>query len=214
MAQGHQLGLGRRVAIVRGAALLGGAAWFLLAPAAELARRDVLSYDGYNRFLAVPLLLFTVALSLASPALGLRGRLGKVSYAVAAAGAGLLLIGNVVEFYGVLLQDQRNAQAAFEAGQKDHWIGSDIGWIIFGVGMLVLLVGGLIAAIALHRSRTSPRWLVAFTATLGIGVLAGNVFGLAPAFLSVPVLALYAFGWMAFGRQVGAADVARSASTT
>ncbi len=130
---------------------------------------------------------------------------------MAAAGAGLLLIGNVVEFYGVLLQDRLNAYAASRAGEEDHWIGSDLGWMIFGLGMLVLLAGGVMAAMSLWRSRTEPRWLVVFTATLGIGVLAGNLFGLAPAFLSVPVLALYAGAWMAFGRQVGAA---RSASTT
>jgi hypothetical protein len=147
-------------------------------------------------------------------ALGLRERLGKVGFAVAASGAGLLLIGNVVEFYGVLLQDQRNAQAAFEAGENEHWIGSDLGWMVFGLGMFVVLAGGVTAAIALHRSRTGPRWLVVFAAALGIGVLAGNLFGLAPAFLSVPVLALYAVGWMAFGRQVRGADFARSASTT
>ncbi len=48
------------------AALLGGLGWLLLAPAAELVRRNLLSYDGYNRLLAVPLVLFTVALALAS----------------------------------------------------------------------------------------------------------------------------------------------------
>ncbi len=44
--------------MVGGAALLGGLGWLLLLPAAELERRNLLSYDGYNRFLAVPLLLF------------------------------------------------------------------------------------------------------------------------------------------------------------
>lgn len=211
--QGHLPVLGRRVTIVRGAALLGGVAWLLLVPAAELTRRELLSYDGYNRFLALPLLLFTVALSLAAGALGLRERLARVGFAMAASGAGLLLIGNIVEFYGVLLQDRLNAYAASRAGEEDHWIGSDLGWMIFGLGMFVLLAGGLIAAMGLCRSRTEPRWLVVFAATLGIGVLAGNLFGLAPAFLSVPVLVIYAGGWMAFGRRVGAAHVARSSST-
>ena len=31
------------------AAMLGGLAWLLLIPAAELHRRELLSYDGYNR---------------------------------------------------------------------------------------------------------------------------------------------------------------------
>jgi hypothetical protein len=95
-----------------GAAVLGGLAWILLAPAAELVRRDLLSYGGHNRLLAVPLLLFTIALSSAPRTLSARGRLAEVGFSVAAAGAGLLLIGSVVEFYGVLLQDGRNAHAA------------------------------------------------------------------------------------------------------
>ncbi len=128
MVQGHPPVLGRRVTVVRGAALSGGAAWLLLVPAAELARRDLLSYDGYNRFLALPLLLFTVALSLAAGALGSEERPpGRVGFTVAASGASLLLIGNIVEFYGVVAQDRLNAYAASRASEQDHWIGSDVG---------------------------------------------------------------------------------------
>jgi hypothetical protein len=190
----------RQPAIGGGAAVLGGLAWLLLAAAAELVRRDLLSYDGYNRLLAVPLLLFAIALSWAPRALSTGGRLASVGFSLAAVGAGLLLIGNVVEFYGVLLQDRLNAYAASQAGADEHWIGSDVGWITFGLGMLVFLVGGIVAALALHRRGTGPVWLVLFTGSLGVGVLAGNLFGLAPAFVSVPVLAVYAVGWIAFGR--------------
>lgn len=108
------------------------------------------------------------------------------------------MVGTVIEFYGVLLSGGRNSYAAYPAGSDEHWVGSDIGWITFGIGMLVLLVGGIVAALGLRRA--APAWLVLFTATLGIGVLAGNLFGLAPAFLSVPVLALYTAGWLALGR--------------
>ena len=181
-------------------AVLGGLAWLLLAPAAELVRRDLLSYDGYNRVLAVPLLLFAIALSVAPRALPVRGRLAGAGMLAAAAGAWLLLIGTIIEFYGVLLQDGLNAYAASRAGADEHWIGSDVGWITFGLGMLILVAGGFAAALALHRRGTAPRWLVLFASTLGAGVLAGNLLGLAPAFLSVPVLTLYAAGWIAFGR--------------
>ncbi len=182
--------------------MLGGLGWLLLVPAAELERRDLLTYDGYNRLLAVPLLLFAVVLSVAPRALQVPGRLARVGFAVAAIGAGLLLIGNLVEFYGVMLQGDFNAYAASQAGRADHWIGSDVGWIIFGVGMLVLLGGGLVASVALRRRRTEPGWLTAFAGTLGIGVLAGNLFGLGPVFIRVPVLALYAIGWISFGLHV------------
>ena len=188
-----------RSATAGACALLGGGLWLLLAPAAELTRRDLLSYDGYNRLLAVPLLLFTVALALAPSALDVRGRPARVGFAVAAGGAGLLFTGSAVEFYGVLLQDRPNSYAAYQAG-GEAWIGSDIGWMVFLIGLLVLLIGGLVAAAGLYRSRTRPGWLVVFAATLGVGVLATNVFGLAPAYLSVPVLAAYAAGWIAFGR--------------
>lgn len=181
------------------AAMLGGLAWLLLIPAAELHRRELLSYDGYNRLLAIPLLLFLVALLAVSRALTVAGRSVRAGLLAAAVGVGLLLAGNVAEFYGVLLQDQPNAYAAAQAGEASHWVGSDVGWIVFGVGMLVLLVGGLTAAAGMQRHRVRPTWVVAFTAALGVGVLAANLFALRSALLSVPVLGLYATGWIAFG---------------
>ena len=90
-------------------------------------------------------------------------------------------------------------------------MGSDIGWIIFGIGMLVLLVGGLTAAAGLQRHRARPTWMIAFTAALGVGVLAANLFALQSALLSVPVLALYAAGWIAFGLLTRRGGVSRSA---
>jgi hypothetical protein len=150
------------------AAVFGGLGWLLLAPAAELVRRDLLSYDGYSRLLAVPLLLFNVALALASRrSVWGKDRGVRAGLLVASVGSGLLLVGNVVEFYGVLLQDDLNAQAAYQAGRPEHWLGSDIGWLIFGAGMLVLLVGGLMTALALRRRRTDATWLPLFAASLG-----------------------------------------------
>lgn len=188
----------RRPSRVAGTAgVLAGAAWLLLAPAAELHRRELLGYDGYNRLIAVPLLLFTVALLLAPRVLGARG-LARRGLAGAAAGAGLLLLGNVVEFYGVLLQDRPNSYAAWGTGQE-AWIGSGIGWAIFLVGALVLLVGGILAAVGIHRAGLQPRRLVLFAAVLGPGVLAGNLLGLGPAVPSVLALSAYAAVWLWFG---------------
>lgn len=72
----------------------------MLVPASELERRGLLSYDGYNRLLAVPLLLFTVALLLAPGALSIRSRPARVGFRIAAVGSALLWAGNVIEFYG------------------------------------------------------------------------------------------------------------------
>jgi hypothetical protein len=60
---------------------------------------------------------------------------------VAAAGAGLLPAGNLIEFYGVLLQDRPNSYGAYGLGQEP-WIGSDVGWITFLLGALILSSAG------------------------------------------------------------------------
>ncbi len=146
----------------------------------------------------MPLLLFTVALVLAPRALAARG-LARAGLTVAAAGASLLLAGNVIEFYGVLLQDRPNVYAASGTGEQP-WMGSEVGWMVFLAGALVLLIGGILAAVGMARTRVRPRWLIAFAAALGPGVVGGNVFGLVPAWLSVPTLAAYAAAWLIFGR--------------
>lgn len=92
----------------------------------------------------------------------------------------------------MLLHDQPNAYAASRAGETAHWVGSDIGWIIFGIGMLTLLIGGLTAAAGMQGQRVRPAWVLAFTATLGVGVLAANLFALQSVLVSAPVLALQA----------------------
>lgn len=56
----------------------------------------------------------------------------------------------------MLLQDKPNAYAAVQAGASDHWVGSIIGWVLFGIGMLVLLLGGLGTAAGLLRQRLAP----------------------------------------------------------
>ena len=59
----------------------------------------------------------------------------------------------------MLLQNGLNAYAASQAGTHEHWIGPDVGWITLGVGMLVLLAGGIVAALGVHRGGTAPVWL-------------------------------------------------------
>lgn len=62
---------------------------------AELHRRGVLGYDGYNRLLAIPLLLLLVALLAAPRALTVPGRSARAGLIAAAVGVGLLLAGAV-----------------------------------------------------------------------------------------------------------------------
>lgn len=109
--RGAEALLGSRSSAVAGwFALLAGIGWLVLVPAGELERRDLLSYEGYNRLVAPPLLLFGIALLLAPSVLSVRSRLGGIGMRVAAVGSALLLVGNLTEFYGVLLQDDLNAQ--------------------------------------------------------------------------------------------------------
>ena len=179
--------------------ILGGITWVLLGPAAVLERNNILSYDSYNRLLTLPLLLFLVGFLAAERLLRPRTRLGTVGFVVAALGLGLLLAGNALEFWGVLLQAKPNAQLAHETGAGEHWIGSDIGWMIFGLGMLALIVGGSVLALSLRRMRMFPNWMTLFLGVLGVGVLAGNLVVGTPSFISIPVLGLYGAGWIALG---------------
>ena len=182
------------------ACILGGSAWGLLGPAAVLERHNFLSYDSYNRLLTLPLLLFLVGFIAAERLLRPRTRLGTVGFGGVALGLVLLLAGNALEFWGVLLQSKPNAQLAHEMGAGEHWIGSDIGWMIFGLGMLTVIVGGSVLALSLRRTRMFPKWAMLFVGLLGVGVLAGNLVVGAPSFISIPVLGLYGAGWIAFGR--------------
>ncbi len=178
----------------------GGIAWALLGPAAVLERNDTLSYDTYNRLLTLPLLLFLVGFSAAERLLRPPTTTGTAGFVAVALGLLLLLVGNVIEFWGVLLQAKPNAQTAHETGAAEHWIGSDIGWMMFGLGMLTVIVGGAVLALSHWRTPTFPTWVTLFLGLLGVGVLAGNLFAGAPFFLSIPVLGLYGAGWIALGR--------------
>ena len=72
--------------------------------------------------------------------------------------------------------------------------------MIFGVGMLVAAVGGIVFALAL-RGATLPPPLRGFVGLLGIGILAANLLGLGPPLTSVPVFVLYGAGWVALALQ-------------
>ncbi len=185
------------------ACILGGIAWALLGLAAVLERNNILSYDNYNRLLTLPLLLFLVGFIATGRLLRPRTMPGTVGFVAVALGLFLLLAGNALEFWGVLLQSEPNAQLAHETGAGEHWIGSDIGWMIFGLGMLASIVGGVVLALSLRRASMFPSWATVFLGLLGIGVLAGNLVVGAPSFISIPVLAVYGVGWIALGRLLG-----------
>jgi hypothetical protein len=184
------------------AAIVAGIAWTVSVPLVASAASDDpvgLGYDDYNRLLALPLLLLLVALA-GLRALQLReltpwGRRGAV---LALVGAGLLLLGHLIEFWAVLLTDDAVFAIAEDYG-LDEWAGSTVGWLIFLGGALLLFVGGTVFGVATARARILPRWaglVIAATAPLILAAFAA--WG-----TSVPLAALFAgllgLGWIALG---------------
>jgi hypothetical protein len=150
--------------------VLGGALW-IVARFGVAFDPPPLTYDGYNRLFSLPLLLVCVGWaalltrywSRLSPA-------ARTGWAVSVAGLAVMLAGNVVEFWGVLLQDKPNAQAAVGTGEEP-WVGSDLGWVVFGLGHLVTVVGMAMLGVA-ERRDTPPRpWWRLPLAIAVLGVL-------------------------------------------
>jgi hypothetical protein len=162
----------------------------------EAASKAISSgYDWTNRLLAVPLVLLTVTGVLL-------GRATHSRWATAiTAGAGAMLAGIVLEFWLGALQNAPLSDDAHRRGLPGSqvWWGSNAGFAIFGIGMLVLLVATIGAAVALRKrvpalgvagiAAIGPLVFVAFAAkdsgtvpalvvgvlTLGAAVLAARV---------------------------------------
>lgn len=152
----------------RPALVLGGMLWiavrFLVA-----FDPPPLTYDDYNRLFTLPLLLVLVGWLGILPHLGSTTGLVRGGWAVALAGMSIMLIGNMVEFWSVLFQDKLNAQAAVGSGEE-AWVGSDIGWMTFGLGHLLVVVGMAIVGVVVMQTRLLGRWsaLPVIIAVLGL----------------------------------------------
>lgn len=100
-------------------------------------------YDAANRALTLPLLLlvgYTAVLRRVPPG---GSRTGVVAMTV---GAVLLLAGNVLEFWAVLLTHLHTEKTALRLGETEAFWGSPAGWMTFLVGVLVtVLAAGLMA---------------------------------------------------------------------
>lgn len=107
-----------------------------------------LNYDDYNRLFTLPLLLVLAGwMGFQMPRLRRARWTTIVAVTVVTLGLVLMLVGNAVEFWGVLFQDRPNAFAAVETGEE-AWAGSDIGWMIFGLGHFIAAIGTLGAGLA------------------------------------------------------------------
>jgi hypothetical protein len=184
------------------AAIVSGLAWAIALPLVATAASDDpvgLGYDDYNRVLTLPLVLLVLTLA------GLRrlqkGRLslwGRRGAAAAVIGAGLLVLGNVIEFWAVLFSDDAVFAIANDRG-LDEWPGSTIGWLTFLVGSFLLFAGGVVFGVASRAAGILPGWaglVIAATAPL---LLAAFATWSSSFFFTVGFAALLGLGWVALG---------------
>lgn len=155
-------------------------------------------YDASNRVLTLSLVLlvgYAVLLRRSPPGGSRRGAL------VLVVGSVLMLAGNVLEFWAVLLSDSHTEKTAVRLGEETAFWGSSAGWLIFLPGMLVTVaaavllgraVGGLRGAVlvvlAVIGLSATSLWAVSplLAGAAGLG-LAGWLMGLAQPHLSTPV---------------------------
>lgn len=112
------------------------------------------AYDWANRAHTVALLLLLVTVLAIQRTLRARQLAGGRAATALVAGAVLMLVGNVVAFWGALLTD----------GTAEEFWGGVAGWVIFLPGSLLVL-GGFIALAVAARSwsgtTTARRWQMA-----------------------------------------------------
>lgn len=115
-------------------------------------------------------------------------------------GSALMLAGNVLEFWAVLLSDSHTEKTAVRLGEETVFWGSPVGWLVFLPGMLIAVaaavmlgraVGGLrgamLVVLAVIGLSATSLWAVSplLAGAAGLG-LAGWLIGLAQPHLSRP----------------------------
>jgi hypothetical protein len=151
-----------------------------------------LAYDRANRVHTLALVFLLCTSALVRRLVDGRGLAGRRSAGVLVAGAALMLVGNLVSFWGALLTD----------GTSEQFWGGWAGWLVFLPGM-VLLLG---AAVALARAaRAWPGVSLANRWSMGLfGLLLAvttDTWAVSPAATLVPAL-LAAFALLATGLAV------------
>lgn len=184
------------------AAIASGVAWAVVLPlvAGEASGDPVgLRYDDWNRLLTLPLLLLVLALGgLYAAHAGRLSRWGRRGARLAVGAAALLVIGNVIEFWLVLLSNSEVFAIAEPRG-LDEWTGSTVGWIVFLVGSLLLLAGGVLLGIAIGRAGVLPSgvgFVVGLTSPL---LLVSLVVWSASVAATIVPAAVLGLSWVAIG---------------
>ncbi len=175
--------------MLSGLAVATGALWTLgVTLVATQAGSDPVGagYDAANRVLTLSLVLlvgFAVLLRTSPP-----GGSGKGSMALVV-GSVLLLAGNVLEFWMVLLSDLHTEKTALLLGEPEAFWGSAAGWMLFALGMLVTIA----AAAMLGRAVGGMRGGLLFVLAV-VGLSATGLWAVSPLLAGAAGLALA--GWL------------------
>jgi hypothetical protein len=174
------------------AAVLGGVLWVLLVPLITLTYPGrtgwasvetifSLAWEDYNKLLPIVLLLLLVGLTGLTAKHGRRsGSLGRVGLVVALFGLGLMLLGNVGEFW---------IAGGIRVGMTSAAL---VGWMSYSLGYLLLSIGLVLLGIAALRKKLLPYgnavpltlglrgFPIFFTVTSGVtlGMVLATLFGL------------------------------------
>jgi len=147
--------------LTRTLAVLAGLAWTIgVAAIGTQANTDPVGvhYDTTNRFFTVALLLIFAFAIRVRPHLPASGGVALICT------AGAWLAGNVLEFWAVLATDSHTEKTADRLGESEAWWGSPLGWLIFMVGFITMLI----AAVSLAASQRSVvAWATVPLAVLG-----------------------------------------------
>lgn len=158
-------------------------------------------YDTANRVFTLGLIALVALLARYRPQLAATAPRAATA---AVAGAALALLGNVVEFWGGLLQDQPLSGTAERIGSDSYWVGSDVGFALFAAGVLILAVSTVVAARGSDLGRAAAR-AVRFT---GPAVLVTFLVLDAGAIVTLAVTVLAAGLWLPVLRSPVESDVA------
>jgi hypothetical protein len=180
-------------------AVAAGACWTIgIALVATQADSDPVGagYDAANRALTVALVMLVAFAWLlrSSPPAG--SRTGAAAFGI---GTVLLLVGNLLEFWAVLVTDLNTEKTALRLGEEHSFWGSVAGWMVFLVGLLVLVAA---AAILVRALGGLHGWLQLVLAVVGLSATA--LWAASPLLAAVAALALAA--WLLLLDRLGEAD--------
>lgn len=143
-------------------------------------------YDAANRALTIPLLLlvcYAALLRKSPPASSSKGPL------VLMAGSALLLAGNVLEFWVVLLSGLHAEKTATRLGESEAFWGSSAGWMVFVAGMLLTIAAAVMLGRAVGGLRGTALVVLAI-----VGFAATGLWAISPLLAGAAGLALA--GWL------------------